>query len=244
MEKSETGSFGRCQLVVDVGRILFIDTVEVVPTHKATIPIFAAGLHGEYELTTDEGSCRLRTWIAPPNLVRSVDGFGRPMAVMAIDPVIAPSEVKAPAKCVAALNVLASGFDAAAWAELLQGIGLVETSGTLPVPLVEAMRLVRRSSEENVPSAEIAEAVGYSLPHLQHLFRDKVGTSIRSYRTWSRFVSLAVAYENRRSLTDAAVTAGFFDSAHLNHAFTDNFGVPPSLVFNDEVEIHVIDAER
>lgn len=244
MEKSETGALTRCQLVVDVGRILFIDTVEVVPTHKAMIPIFAAGLHDEYELTTDEGTCRLRTWIAPPNLVRSVDGFGRPLAVMAIDPVIAPAVVQDSDRCLAALNVLASGFNRAAWAELLQGIGLVETAGTQAAPLLEAMRLVRESSEENIPSGEIARAVGYSLPHLQHLFRTKVGTSIRSYRTWSRFVSLAIAYENRRSLTDAALSAGFFDSAHLNHAFTDSFGVPPSLVFNDEVEIHVIKAER
>ncbi|MGI9598035.1 MAG: helix-turn-helix domain-containing protein [Acidimicrobiales bacterium] len=104
------------------------------------------------------------------------------------------------------------------------------------------MRLVRESSGENLPSGEIARAVGYSLPHLQHLFRSHVGTSIRSYRTSSRFVSLAGGYAARRSLTDAALAAGFFDSAHLTHAFTKTFGVPPSLVFNDEVEIHVVES--
>lgn len=240
MDDLEGDGGGRFQLMVDVGRILYIDRVGVVPTHQAMVPVFAAGLESEYELHTDEGSRRYRTWIAPPNLVRSVDAFERPLAVMPIDPVAAPAAVRSPDRCLAALHRLRSGFDADAWLELADGVGMVETSPDRPEPLIEAMRLVRQSSDENVPGAEIAAAVGYSLSHLQHLFRTHIGTSIRSYRTWSRFVALTAAYASTGSLTDAAAAAGFFDSAHLTHAFTATFGVLPSFVFNDQAEIHVV----
>lgn len=242
MDGAEGERIERCQLVVDLGRILYIDRVGVVPTHQAMVPVFAAGLEGEYELSTDEGKSRYRTWIAPPNLVRSVDAFERPLAVMPIDPVSAPAAVRSPDRCLAALDRLRSGFDAEAWIELSHGVGMVETVPGRPEPLIEAMRLVRQSSDENVPSGEIAAEVGYSLSHLQHLFRTHIGTSIRSYRTWSRFVSMTAAYASTGSLTDAAVAAGFFDSAHLTHAFTATFGVLPSLVFNGEAEIHVVQA--
>lgn len=228
-------------LIVDVGRILFIGHVGVVEEHRVMVPIFAAGLDDEYEITVNGAVERVRTRIASADQVRSVDGLGKRLAVMPIDPALSPpGEPADPTRCVELLNVLAHEFSLEVWVELCSAIGLDEPDTDRPVALLEAMRLVRQSSDENVAGAEIAEQVGFSLSHLQHLFRAHVGTSIRSYRTWSRFVSLASGLADGLNITDAAAAAGFFDSAHVARSFSQTFGVSPSFVFGGKTTIHVV----
>ena len=237
---SSERSASESMLVIDVGKILFVTTVGEVPEHRAMVPLFAAGLDGEYEITVGGVERRFRTSIAPADLVRRVNGFGKRMAVMAIDPALAPAMPASPTLCLEALDDLAEDFSPAAWVRLCSAIGLGEIAAEHPAELVEAMRLVRQSSEENVPGKAIASEVGFSLSHLQHLFRTHLGTSIRSYRTWCRFVTLARATAAGQSLTAGASTAGFFDSAHLTRSFNTTFGVPPSFVSGSELKIHVV----
>ena len=229
-------------LVVDGGRILFVTTVGEVPEHRAMVPLFAAGLGGEYEVTVGGVERRFRTSIAPADLVRRINGFGKRMAVMAIDPLLAPAMPANPTLCLEALHDLVEDFNPAAWVRLCSAIG--ETNAEHSAELVEAVRLVKQSSEENVPGKAIASEVGFSLSHLQHLFRIHLGTSMRSYRTWCRFVTLSNVTAAGQSLTAGASSAGFFDSAHLTRSFHRTFGVPPSFVSGDEVKIHVVSANQ
>lgn len=229
-------------LVVDGGRILFVTTVGEVPEHRAMVPLFAAGLDGEYEVTVGGVERRFRTSIAPADLVRRINGFGKRMAVMAIDPLLAPAMPASPTLCLEALDGLVEDFSPAAWVRLCSAIG--ETDAEHPAELVEAVRLVKQSSEENVPAKAIASEVGFSVSHLQHLFRTHMGTSMRSYRTWCRFATLASATAAGQSLTAGASTAGFFDSAHLTRSFNHAFGVPPTFVSGRDLKIHVVSASQ
>lgn len=231
-------------LVVDGGRILFVTTVGEVPEHRAMVPLFAAGLDGEYEVTVGGVERRFRTSIAPADLVRRINGLGKRMAVMAIDPLLAPAMPANPTLCLEALDDLVEDFNPAAWVRLCSAIGLGKGDAEHPAELVEAVRLVKQSSEENVPGKAIASEVGFSLSHLQHLFRIHLGTSMRSYRTWCRFATLASATAAGQSLTAGASSAGFFDSAHLTRSFHRTFGVPPTFVSGDEVKIHVVSANQ
>jgi AraC-like DNA-binding protein len=221
---------------------MFVTTVGEVPEHRSMVPLFVAGLDGEYAVTVDGVEGRFRTSIAPADLVCRVNGFGKRLAVMAIDPLLAPAMPASPTLCLEALDDLVEDFSPAAWARLCSAIGPGKTDAELPAELVEAVRLVKQSSEENVPGKAIASEVGFSLSHLQHLFRIHIGTSMRSYRTWCRFVTLASSTAAGRSLTEGASTAGFFDSAHLARAFNDAFGVPPSFCSGSEVRCHVVSA--
>ena len=67
---SSERSTSESMFVVDVGRILFVTTIGEVPEHRAMVPLFAAGLDGEYEITVGGVERRFRTAIAPPDLAR------------------------------------------------------------------------------------------------------------------------------------------------------------------------------
>ena len=63
---------------------------------------------------------------------------------------------------------------------------------------------------------------------------------MRSFRMWVRFRNAAQILGEGGNLTDAAHSAGFYDSAHFNHAFKRAFGLGPSVVFATGVKPCVI----
>jgi len=130
---------------------MFVATVDEVPEHRSMVPLFVAGLDGEYAVTVDGVEGRFRTSIAPADLVCRVNGFGKRLAVMAIDPLLAPDMPASPTLCLEALDELVEDFSPAAWGRLCSAIGLGSTDAEHPAELVEALRLVRQSSQENVP---------------------------------------------------------------------------------------------
>jgi AraC-like DNA-binding protein len=99
---------------------------------------------------------------------------------------------------------------------------------------------LRRSSNETASAEVIAKAVGLSTSRLEHLFKEQIGTPMRSFRTWCRFSAAAVALATGCDLTSAAQEAGFYDQAHFTKTFRQWFGVTPSFVFSPGLSIHVM----
>ena len=170
-----------------------------------------------------------------------MNAFGGRLAVMPFDPVHAIVEELDEPKVLQSLETLSTnGFSEEAWQELADQIGLQ--------PLARVGREVRDAAEfleshhdENVPGEEVAAGVGYSLSHLQELFRNQLGVSMRSYRSWARLRRTAELMATAPTLTDAAVHAGFYDAAHFTRTFTATFGVLPSDVFAQDLDVHVVD---
>jgi len=54
--------------------------------------------------------------------------------------------------------------------------------------------------------------------------------SVRQYILWSRIQRATQAVVGGMSLTDAAMEAGFSDSAHFSKSFRATFGLAPSLL--------------
>jgi len=70
-----------------------------------------------------------------------------------------------------------------------------------------------------------------SASRFAHLFKQEVGVPVRRYVLWQkmrRALDLAMAGE---SLTSAALTAGFADSAHLSRTVRSIQGVAPEFLF-------------
>jgi AraC-like DNA-binding protein len=81
--------------------------------------------------------------------------------------------------------------------------------------------------------AEIADHVHLSPSRLTHLFKEKVGTSLQKYIIWTRLKYAVDQFINQSmTLTQAAVAAGFYDSAHFSKHFKEFFGLKPSLPYN------------
>ncbi|MDX1756082.1 MAG: helix-turn-helix domain-containing protein [Marinobacter sp.] len=94
--------------------------------------------------------------------------------------------------------------------------------------VAKVVALIRESVEVNRSVEELAQAVNLSVPRLIQLFRHQVGVPIRRYRQWHRLFITTLGVAQGKSLTQAAVDAGFTDSAHFSHTFRSTLGLKPS----------------
>lgn len=77
----------------------------------------------------------------------------------------------------------------------------------------------------------LAEEVHLSPSRLAHLFKNAVGVPVRRYVLWQklrRALDLALTGD---SLTTAALSAGFADSAHLSRTVRSMLGIAPEFLF-------------
>ena len=77
---------------------------------------------------------------------------------------------------------------------------------------------------------EAARRIGISPTRLTHVFSREVGIPFRRFVLWSRIKRVAEATQAGKDLTQAAVAAGFSDSAHMSRTFRGMFGLSPSLL--------------
>lgn len=77
-----------------------------------------------------------------------------------------------------------------------------------------------------LPQAAEAEGVYLSEGRLRHLFVEQTGLPFKTYLLWLRLMQAVQFYSEGHSLTEAAHSAGFADSAHFSRAFKRTFGAP------------------
>ena len=87
------------------------------------------------------------------------------------------------------------------------------------------------SGELNV--ADLAAALGLSSRQLRRRFQNTVGLSPKEFARVSRFLRAVrfLSESEHRTLTETAVTCGYFDHAHFNHEFREFAGMTPSEFF-------------
>jgi len=91
--------------------------------------------------------------------------------------------------------------------------------------LAKALQRIRQLDADALPAAEIASEAALSLSQLERLFSGELGLSVRRLVLWQRLrLALQLALSGY-SLTDAAATAGFADSAHLSRSIRQHFGI-------------------
>ncbi len=73
--------------------------------------------------------------------------------------------------------------------------------------------------------ADAARLVGLSPGRARHLFVAQTGIPFRRWFLWRRLTHAVDRYARGESLTDAALGAGFADSAHFSRTFRAMFGV-------------------
>jgi len=98
-------------------------------------------------------------------------------------------------------------------------------------PAVErALETLAQRLSATVRLSEVARDVGWSLSRLSHVFTKQVGLPMRSYVLWLRLERAMTAVATGASLTQAAHSAGFADSAHLTRVCRRMFGLAPSQI--------------
>lgn len=83
-------------------------------------------------------------------------------------------------------------------------------------------------SSDSVDLASLSHEAGLSPRQMRHAFSRDFGLPMRAYVRWKRLCRAIAAVEEGASLSAAAASAGFADSAHLTRVFREQFGMTPS----------------
>lgn len=121
---------------------------------------------------------------------------------------------------------------------------LTQPSGEAVAHAVDArvervVEMIQSTASENVSLEELAGAVHVSSQRLIQLFKQQTGIPIRRYRLWHRMFRTAGYIAQGFSMTDAAMNAGFSDSAHFAHTFRSMFGTTPSNIFVNRKDLKI-----
>ncbi|MCE0777996.1 helix-turn-helix domain-containing protein [Pseudomonas sp. NMI542_15] len=96
--------------------------------------------------------------------------------------------------------------------------------------LEKALERIRALDHKTLPAQELASTAALSISQLERLFSGSLKLSVRRLVLWQR---LRVALQRAlggASLTEAALAAGFADSAHFTRSVRHQFGLSPRSV--------------
>jgi transcriptional regulator GlxA family with amidase domain len=96
--------------------------------------------------------------------------------------------------------------------------------------IARALELIRAQLGGKIPLTSVAAAVHLSPDRFRHLFMQETGVGFRPYLLWLRLEVSLAAYVAGQSLTEAAYSGGFADSAHFSRTFKSMFGITPASV--------------
>jgi AraC family transcriptional regulator len=128
---------------------------------------------------------------------------------------------------------------AARFIDELTGFSAPDYSRHLIDPRVQAtLTAVHALPGRRASLSTLADRVALTPGRLGALFRRDIGIPLRRYLLWLRLIDAIEALSHDANLTEAAHDAGFSDSAHFSRTFRRMFGMPPSALRSEHVEIH------
>ena len=227
------------RLIVDAELLLYIGPVDLVSEHRCAGTVVAFGVDGDFSLRLGGHDRQGRWACAPGGLPRAVDAHGLRLAVTLFDPGLDLAGPVDGERGLHAVQRLAVAHSQADWIDFRAALGPLRWRADDPRVRAAAARL-RETCDENLDADTIATPTGLSASRLQHLFKAQLGLSMRAYRNGFRFRRVVQRMADGVDATQAAHEAGFFDSAHLVHAFRQSFGITPTFVFRPGLQCHAV----
>lgn len=102
-------------------------------------------------------------------------------------------------------------------------------------PRIARVAEISRATRSRGWLPELAAAVALSPSRLEHLFASEMGIPLRRYLLWQRLRRAVQELADGSSVTQAAHSAGFSDTAHLSRTFRRMLGFTPSSAFRLQV---------
>lgn len=116
---------------------------------------------------------------------------------------------------------------------LVQPKGIAERESTEFVPiepqwLSEAILSIERGLSDGIAARDIFRLSGHSPPHVEKVFRQKLGKSVQTYITMLRMRKAAALVQDKNLLTkEIAAACGFASSQYFCRAFKAYYGHAP-----------------
>lgn len=233
---------------------LFIGHLPEFGPRRQAAATLCIGLEGDIEISADEQNWfRCRTALTGPEINHAMRFGGKSCALIFLEPNTADyahirstnsgreqagifTTLAEEAYLLDFLHRVNDCENAAALQGVLDAFSLAAADSAprhLPDARMQKIALqVARESADNIPIAELAASLAMSVSSLEHLFKKEIGVPIRMFRIWFRLKAAVLYLKEGLSLTEAALRAGFYDSAHFTRTFKEVFGLPPSEIFN------------
>jgi AraC-like DNA-binding protein len=230
-------------------RTLFIGQAFGLSAHRNAVAVLCAGLDAPFEIANDPrqpaaGYVACRTALIPANTLHHLRTGGGAMAFLYVDArsndysrLAASVEFAQPrfgtklANEAQYLDALAALRDGLPWrqarSELASLLGL-DVPMHEDERIAEALRDLREHPDRPHALDEVARKARLSPSRFLHLFKAATGVPFRRYKIWVRMGAAVRDMTAGRSLTDAALAAGFASSSHFSTAFREMFGLSPS----------------
>ena len=98
-----------------------------------------------------------------------------------------------------------------------------------------ALKYVRANLQEPLTCSDVAKHVFLSEGRFSHLFKEQVGMTFAAYLIYQRVMKAYVEIINGKSITEAAIEAGFSSSTHFAETSKRLFGLSASTIRKDLV---------
>lgn len=234
----------------DGGFLALGRSVGTVPPHAHHAIQITVAIDGTIAMTADGVSAEGTGLITAPDVEHVLEMQGAYMALLFVDPEshegrwlgrsldgpltrIPPAKLEA---CTTNLqSILNDPLDGVETARLIHTT--VRNLCTGPAParhpdarVTRALELIREMDTRKISLEEVAASVFLSPSRFAHIFSEVFGLPFRRYVLWRRLTRAIIAVGRGKTLTAAAHSCGFSDSAHLTRACAQMFGQPPSVM--------------
>lgn len=235
-------------VLIDPANIIFLGQLNAGSQHRHAATVCLVGLEKplHIKLEADGDSTQAQSAVIPADCRHWLDPQGGLTAVIYSEiytpryKLMQPQQVHAPefdlpgtAELQARLKQLYTGEQPTAHAinaldaALSQVLGgRVTTASDIDPRVYKAIDHIQgRISEQPIELSDIASLLNISPSRLQHLFRKELGVGFSRMQAWLRLRQAINHFPNGRSVTHAALEAGFSSSSYFSHAFRSMFGV-------------------
>ncbi len=252
------------KLYIWENRVLYLGLLPDISEHRLGGAALCLGIDQPFRVL-ESGSAAwqvCRSVLIPPGCMHAINLEGAPMAVLFLEPeslhyaILRDAMQDGEWQCLyglahqdRALEIAAALYhqphDATSTYRLLDVIidpdhRAPDSNRPLDSRINRVVQLIKDDISLSYSVQKLAERVNLSPTRLVHLFKEQAGVPIRRFRQWNRMRAVVACVADGGTLTDAALHAGFSDSAHFSRAFRNMFGLKPSFLFNRSAELAII----
>jgi len=218
-------------------------------SHMAAHIIIPLG--GEMRLTADGAEYQCHGALIPSGTAHLADTDGKAALVFLFDCTTDVARQIQGISCIAkeccrniaaAYAAMEQQFSAAEYYRFerfaLSQLGFAESSPAVQDERIKAaMNYIRSGAGEQLSRKEVADAVHLSPSRFSHLFGEQVGMTFAAYLIYQRIMRVYTLVLRGKSITEAALAAGFSSSAHFADVNRRVFGLPASSITRDLIFI-------
>jgi len=208
---------------------------------------------GDLKVSAGGSEQRVRGILIPSGVSHMVDTGGKTVLVFLYDSTTnVAREIRAVQglseeiceRIVTLYSEFEKGNDVSTYAQfekrVLEQIGITESKGLITDSrIMTAMDYIRTHLSEKITCQEVADFVSLSQGRLSHLFREQVGMSFAAYLVYQRILYVYTQILQGRSITEAAIEAGFSSSGHFADVNRRVFGLAARNITKDLAFIKV-----